>query len=191
MPDFHVIAADTITILWAIWLTVWVMCVFGNKRTVYRQAWPQYVPLVLIAVCGGLVIQFLPHPFSRLVPITTAGDATGVGLCGAGLGWSIWARIMLGGNWSGMVTLKQDHELIQDGPYRITRHPIYTGLITAIAGSFLAAMPTRVGAVVLAAISVIFILKLRQEERVLLKHFPEAYPVYKVRVKAALIPFIW
>ena len=191
MPDFHAVAAHTIQILWATWLAIWLVCVFGNKRTVYRQGWRQYLPFVLIVGGGFLVIQLIPAPLAPLLPITTAGDAIGAGLCAAGLGWSIWARAMLGSNWSGLVTLKQDHELIQGGPYRITRHPIYTGLITAMAGSFVALIPTRVGAVILVEVALVFIIKLRQEERVLLEHFPDAYPAYKIRVKAALIPWIW
>ena len=49
--------------------------------------------------------------------------------------FTVWARIVLGRNWSGIVTVKQDHELITAGPYRWVRHPIYTGLLIAFAGS--------------------------------------------------------
>jgi protein-S-isoprenylcysteine O-methyltransferase Ste14 len=191
MPGLHAFAAYTIDILWVIWLTFWLLCAFRNKRTVYRQPWQRYLPFVLIGICGPVVVQFIPHPFRRLLPITMTGDAIGVGLGAAGLGWSIWARVVLGANWSGIVTLKQNHELIQSGPYRITRHPIYTGLITAIAGTFFALTPTGLGAVILTEIAAAFIIKLRQEEKVLLQHFPEAYPAYKTKVKAALIPWIW
>lgn len=52
-----------------------------------------------------------------------------------GLAFAVWARIHLGRNWSGTVTVKEDHELIRSGPYGIVRHPIYTGLLLAIAGT--------------------------------------------------------
>jgi protein-S-isoprenylcysteine O-methyltransferase Ste14 len=45
----------------------------------------------------------------------------------AGAAFSVWARITLGRNWSAEVTFKQDHELIESGPYALARHPIYTG----------------------------------------------------------------
>jgi protein-S-isoprenylcysteine O-methyltransferase Ste14 len=52
-----------------------------------------------------------------------------------GLAIAIWARRCLGRNWSGEITIKQDHELIRSGPYRLLRHPIYTGLLTMYLGA--------------------------------------------------------
>ena len=49
----------------------------------------------------------------------------------AGLAFAVWARVHLGRNWSGTVTVKENHELIRSGPYAIVRHPIYTGLLLA------------------------------------------------------------
>ena len=49
-----------------------------------------------------------------------------------------WARVFLGGNWSSNVTLKEDHTLVRSGPYRIVRHPIYTGLLVALLGTAIA-----------------------------------------------------
>jgi protein-S-isoprenylcysteine O-methyltransferase Ste14 len=56
----------------------------------------------------------------------------GVVVCAAGAGVAIRARRILGRNWSGFVMIKQDHELIQRGPYRFVRHPIYTGIILEV-----------------------------------------------------------
>ena len=58
-------------------------------------------------------------------------------LIAAGLGFSVWARQHLGRNWSGTVQVKQDHQLICDGPYRFVRHPIYAGLVVALLGTAL------------------------------------------------------
>ena len=94
----------------------------------------------------------------------------------------------LAGNWSSDVTFKQGHELIRTGPYKLVRHPIYTGLLTMSLGtateigqlhSWLSILVTAVG----------FWIKLRQEERLLLRHFPEDYPHYQKHVKA-LVPFV-
>src|SRR5260370_38982050 len=49
-----------------------------------------------------------------------------------GLLFAVWARLALGANWSGMVTIKTNHQLIRRGPYRWIRHPIYTGMLTAL-----------------------------------------------------------
>ena len=64
--------------------------------------------------------------------------AAGVALTYLGLSLTLWSRIRLGRYWSGVVALKQDHRLIQVGPYRIVRHPLYTGIILAAFGMVLA-----------------------------------------------------
>ena len=79
----------------------------------------------------------------------------GLALVVLGLAFSVAARVWLGGNWSSMVTLKQDHELIRSGPYRWVRHPIYTGLLLAILGSAIALGEWR-GLIALALVTVAF-----------------------------------
>ena len=46
-----------------------------------------------------------------------------------------WARLHLGRLWSASVTRKADHHVIDTGPYAVVRHPIYTGLLFAIAAT--------------------------------------------------------
>ncbi len=102
---------------------------------------------------------------------------------------AIWSRKTLGVEWSQDVELKQGHKLIERGPYRFMRHPIYTGhllmgLGTAIASGLLIAF------VGVASFAIGFWIKLRQEERLLLRGFPDEYPAYQSRVKA-LIPYLF
>jgi protein-S-isoprenylcysteine O-methyltransferase Ste14 len=131
----------------------------------------------------------LPYPLNIPVfPYTQVTAWTGAILCSLGLVFCIWARVTLGRNWSGTITLKADHELIERGPYRIVRHPIYSGLLamfvaTAIAEGHLGEM---IG-VVLAFVS--FWIKLGDEEKLMLEHFPQQYATYQQRVKR-IIPFV-
>jgi len=107
----------------------------------------------------------------------------------AGLVTLIWARITLGTNWSSTVTFREGHELIERGPYRFVRHPIYTGVLLMIAGT--ATVLDNISS--LLALAVCFLghwWKLRQEEALLTKHFPDTYRDYMSRTKA-LIPFIF
>ncbi len=86
------------------------------------------------------------------------------------------------------MTFKQDHELIKTGPYQFVRHPIYTGVLTMCLGSV--AFDGRLQAWLgFALMFLAFWIKLRQEEALMLQHFPNDYPAYKNQVKA-LIPFI-
>jgi protein-S-isoprenylcysteine O-methyltransferase Ste14 len=65
----------------------------------------------------------------------------GLAVTMGGCAFAIWARATLGSNWSSLVTVKQDHELILRGPYAVVRHPIYSGVLLALTGS--AARPDR------------------------------------------------
>ena len=144
-----------------------------------------------LSALGALLLT----PWGAAIPGNTpfAEPGVGRGICAVattalGVGFTLWARIALGRHWSGRVTLKEGHELIQSGPYRLARHPIYTGITTAIAG--VALLEARPGGIV-AVLSFLaaFLWKIRAEERLMTEAFGEAYRAYKKRVKA-LIPFI-
>jgi protein-S-isoprenylcysteine O-methyltransferase Ste14 len=78
-----------------------------------------------LVYCSALKIGFLGvRFFSENIYISWGG----VIITATGVSFAIAARISLGENWSGRVTVKKGHELIQSGPYSITRHPIYTGM---------------------------------------------------------------
>ena len=94
---------------------------------------------------------------------------------------TVWARLALGAMWSAAPTVKQEHKLRTGGPYAITRHPIYTGLLGMLLGTMLVA-----GAgpwIVPFPIALILIeFKIRIEERFMTAEFPEQYPRYRRRV---------
>lgn len=86
------------------------------------------------------------------------------------------------------MTFKQGHELVRTGPYRLVRHPIYTGLLVMALGVALNFGQLRCW-LALPLMAAAFWIKLKQEEKLLLRHFPQEYPVYKSQVKA-LVPFV-
>ena len=92
-------------------------------------------------------------------------------------------------NWSGRVTVKEGHELTVAGPYAIVRHPIYTGLLLAALGTGITIGEARC-ILGLALLILAFIAKIGQEEQLMLEIFPQAYPTYRLRVKA-LIPGVF
>jgi len=119
---------------------------------------------------------------------TALSDSVAVAICALGCLLAIWSRKTLGADWSRDVELKQGHQLVERGPYRWMRHPIYTahlllGLGTAIGSGHL------LGFLGLASFIVGFWIKLKQEESLLLRSFPDEYPAYQARVKA-LIPYV-
>jgi protein-S-isoprenylcysteine O-methyltransferase Ste14 len=131
---------------------------------------------------GWMAVSILPQSPEDLRLV----DWTGVALTFAGCLFACWARVVLGRNWSGNATVKDNHELIVKGPYTLTRHPIYTGLLTATLGTVLIVGKWR-AIVGFAVIALMLILKMSQEERLMTQQFPDTYPSYRQRVKA-LIP---
>ena len=125
----------------------------------------------------------------RFLPQTPGLPIAGLALTIAGCLFAIWARITLGSNWSGRATVKAGHELITTGPYALSRHPIYTGLLVASLGTALAAAEWRC-VLGLALIVLAFAVKIGQEEHFMMLTFPDTYPSYRRRVRA-LIPGVF
>ena len=177
---------------WIIFVVVWLLGAISTKRTIYRESSAERARYWLALVIGYFLViksSSLPSPFDRLVvPHTTSSAWIGAFLSVSGLVFAIWARVIIGRNWSGVVTLKEGHELIERGPYRIVRHPIYTGILAMFAGTAIA-MGYFGGFLGWSLVFVSFWLKLKREEDLMLKHFPDKYAAYQNRVKR-VIPFL-
>jgi protein-S-isoprenylcysteine O-methyltransferase Ste14 len=178
--------------LWLVWLTFWVVAARNAKETVRQESTGSrllhHVPLI----AGGVLLAS-PHVLGRDMEgrfhaHTFGWLLAGLALVVVGLGFSVAARLSLGRNWSGTVTLKQDHELIQSGPYALVRHPIYTGLLLALVGTAIAVGRWRaIAALALLLVGVVY--KIGVEERFMRAEFGDAYERYRGRVKA-LLPFV-
>ena len=122
----------------------------------------------------------------HLWPSTTLTLAVGILLIATGLGVAVWARRHLGKYWSGRITLKVDHRLIQSGPYGWVRHPIYSGLLLALFGTVIT-IGTLQSCLGVAIIFVAVLRKMGLEEQWMAAQFGNEYEVYRRRV-SALIP---
>jgi protein-S-isoprenylcysteine O-methyltransferase Ste14 len=101
-----------------------------------------------------------------------------VALTALGIGFTVWARVHIGRNWSARVVIKEQHELVRSGPYALVRHPIYTGLLLAIAGTALVTGEWR-GVLALALATVGFFVKAKREENILSREFGEDFELYR------------
>ncbi len=101
-----------------------------------------------------------------------------------------WAATRhLGKQWRYQAALREDHELIQSGPYRLLRHPIYAsmlGMLLAVIGAW-TWWPMGIGSVIafLAGTEI----RIRAEERLLALHFGASFTAYRART-SAYIPFL-
>jgi len=175
---------------WIAWVVYWVLTAFATKRTVERGGFIGYRLVAGILIVGLVAAGRLLHVSSQsqLWQTTLALGVVTDCIVVAGAAFTVWARITLGRNWSAEVTFKQDHELIESGPYALARHPIYTGLIVMALGTAINYGRT-IGIALLVSLCGGLWWKARQEERIMSRHFPEAYVEYKSRVRA-IIPFV-
>lgn len=111
----------------------------------------------------------------------------GLALFVLGLALAVWARIYLGRNWGMPMSQKADPELVTTGPYATIRHPIYTGILLAMAGTAIAVSPYWLIAV--AVLGTYFVFSAVTEERNMARLFPADYPPYK-RATKMLVPYL-
>jgi len=179
-------------LIWIAWLISWVVASFWSARTEKRpMTWSSGVYRIPI-VAGGLLLTPWVAQALNVRPIwnfSNGGAYVLAGLTVAGVLFTWWGRIHLGRLWSNTITRKEDHRVIDTGPYRFVRHPIYTGLIAAIfaTGVAVATAASLVGALLIA---LGLWQKARTEESFLTAELdPSAYRDYRSRVPM-LIPFL-
>ncbi len=140
--------------------------------------WSGYAFLFIgVSRAGAQQALLLHHPWWQYA---------GAAVAAAGLAFTIWSRFVLGRYWSGVIALKQDHQLVQRGPYRRIRHPLYSGLILAASGTAAAAgAPLKLPGVVL--LTLCFLRRARREDALLSQHFGAEFDAYR-RQTGQLLP---
>lgn len=183
---------DATLIRW-IWYGVallWLVMAFRTKRTLIRQrgAFRLAVVVLAVALVGSSLFPLTSTHRQLWAPSGLLSDLS-LAIVVAGAAFAVWARLTIGANWSGVVTFKENHELVQTGPYRFVRHPIYTALLFMGLGSALD-YGRLYGFILLVLATGALVWKMRLEETLMTEHFPEQYPAYRRRVKA-LVPFLF
>lgn len=191
MQHVSPIYRQVIGLLWLAWAVYWLVSSVRIKAAVRRESTASRLAHVIPLIVGGVLIGGRKLPWgplnARLWPHSPTAYWIGLTLLVAGLAFAVWARVHLGRNWSASVTVKEGHELIRSGPYAYARHPIYTGLITAVLGTAIVSGTVR-AAVGLVIITVSLLRKLRTEEAFMRETFPGEYERYSADVPA-LVPF--
>lgn len=183
-----VIIATIASLLWLLFVIVWIVSALRSKRTIKRN-YTWLVSRVLIVIVIAFLIKGDQVPtlgFSQ-----PSNDPTlailGLALMVLGIGLAFWARFHLASNWGMPMSLKENPELVTTGPYTYIRNPIYTGVVLTMLGS-----GWTLGSwwFLMAFFSLIyFIYASVQEEKIMLAAFPDTYPAYKARTKM-LIPWM-
>ena len=202
VPEFVVTTPENaVYAAWGLWLVSWLVAAAWANSTVKRAGIGRETLYRVVQLAGfvglfafrrgpgetdGALVSFLYRP------LWTLPDGAGwlmVGLAVAGFAFCWWARLHLGRLWSGTITRKEGHHVVDSGPYGLVRHPIYTGIfVAAIATAAIKATPL---AVVGAALIILALwMKARVEEQFLAEELGrEAYDSYRRRVPM-LVPFV-
>jgi protein-S-isoprenylcysteine O-methyltransferase Ste14 len=170
---------------WAAFWLYWLVAAFSMKRG--RVAWSRELRIRVVLVALVIVLARLGAFRSHRTNTDPWLAAIGLALFVLGLGFAIWARLHIGRNWGTPMTQKNEPELVTSGPYRLVRHPIYSGILIAAVGTAVALSWLWLPVVGLAGIY--FVYAATVEERYLAKQFPEDYPAYKRSTKM-LVPFV-
>ena len=174
--------------IWGVWLVSWMLAAFVRDKSVAKQVSGETGHRV-VTIVGALLLFGVPHglapDFSWPVPTGAAWGLDAVIVLGFAITW--WARVTLGRLWSGDVARTKNHHVVDRGPYRFVRHPIYTGIILAAIATALIRGGVRslAGA---AGITLGLYLKARLEERFLGQALGEPYTAYARRTPM-LVPF--
>jgi protein-S-isoprenylcysteine O-methyltransferase Ste14 len=183
----------TANIIWFVWYATWIAAVLWSAKT-RVQLGTDMMGMSRLFFSLGLVLLFIPSvagvsraPFAAtfMQPLWHAPDAAKwalVGLIVLAFAFCWWARLHLGRLWSGFVTLKEGHHIVDTGPYGIVRHPIYSGIIfAALMTALLKATPMALAGFALTFLGLWMIA--RVEERFLREQLgADAYNAYKSRV---------
>jgi protein-S-isoprenylcysteine O-methyltransferase Ste14 len=170
---------------WAAFWLYWILAAFSTKRG--RHPWGREARIRIVITVIVVVLIRVGAFRGYGVDTDPLREALGLALFALGLATAVWARIHIGRNWGTPMSQKDEPELVTTGPYRLVRHPIYSGILAAGVGTAVALSWSWLIAVGLAGIY--FIYAAAVEERFLTQQFPSAYPAYK-RVTKMLVPFI-
>jgi protein-S-isoprenylcysteine O-methyltransferase Ste14 len=179
-------------LIWIGWVVSWIVAAFwsnrAEKRLVTWETWRYGTIIVVGALLLSHVTPRLLHE-TRLWHVGYDGAYALAALTLAGIIFAWWARIHLGRLWSGAITRKEDHRVVDSGPYALVRHPIYTGLIVALFATA-AAQATVTSFLGAGLIAFGLWLKAGMEERFLVAELgTDAYGAYRRRVPM-LVPFV-
>jgi protein-S-isoprenylcysteine O-methyltransferase Ste14 len=171
---------------WAAFWIYWLVAAFSMKRG--RIAWSSELRARVVIVVLVIVLSrfgaFRDHGLNS--DPWRAG--VGVVLFADGLGFAIWARVHIGRNWGTPMSQKSEPELVASGPYRLVRHPIYSGILLASIGTAVAL--SWAWLIVVALTGGYFVYSAVVEERNLTEQLPDTYPAYRRSTKM-LVPYVF
>jgi protein-S-isoprenylcysteine O-methyltransferase Ste14 len=177
-----------IFIVWTVFWVYWLLAATTTKER-SRGGPParRIRPYSAVVIIGAFIVIRNVKGTDSLIIHSHVLQALGTVIFLSGLALAVWARLHLGRNWGMPMTERAEPELVTSGPYRLVRHPIYTGILVGVLGTAVAVNLFYL--IPLAVMTAYFVYSATVEERLLTASFPDAYPSYQAHTKK-LIPFV-
>lgn len=186
-------AYSVVVVLWGIFWAYWFISALLTRSQIKRRQssiyrWLDWVLMILgFWILLSHAVTFSPLLW-KFLPDNIGVKLIGIVILFSSLSFAIWVRIYLGQYWSGRIMIKVDHKLVRTGPYKMVRHPIYSGVLLGVIGSVIV-IGDLVALIAFVLILADLLVKTWKEEKILVEEFGPAYIQYKKEVKA-LIPYI-
>lgn len=177
-------------VVWVLFSVYWSIAAKKSAPTMKSEStWSRQFHVLLVNAALLLLLLPVPGLTQRFLPESQVWIVAGLAVQGAFVLLAVWARRVLGANWSGEVRIATGHELVRTGPYRWLRHPIYTALLGMYAGTMLVSGEIH-APIAMALVTLAYWRKIRLEEQALGETFGAEYEAYR-RETWALAPFVY
>ncbi len=161
----------------------------SQNRTLDRASARVVVGLAVVGMGGAAVAA--AHVRGLALPGPGAAWlAGGLGIAATGVALRMWAVRTLGRFFVYTVTIQRDHRVVDTGPYRVVRHPSYTGALITFAGLGLA-LANGLSLIIAVALPLAaYLYRIPIEERALAERLGEPYARYAAG-RARIVPWVW
>lgn len=189
--QFLIELQNPLILTWILWILFWsywrLIALKSDKPDEAKEPWSRRARYGIIILASFAVLAIPPGYWNVKLFHTYGWNWFWLVVQILGFALAVLARMHLGQYWSGRITIKEGHKIIQTGPYGWMRHPIYTGLLLQMLGSSLV-----IGTLLaLLGVPLMYIgcrIKIVAEETSLLQYFGQEYAEYQQYVPGAVIP---
>jgi protein-S-isoprenylcysteine O-methyltransferase Ste14 len=187
-------------IFWVVGIVAWYMIRRPFERRAKRvrvvdnhRSWPDMIGLAAALVGQGVVpgvYVVTGEPAAADYPVHTWAIALGVILFCIGLWLFRRTHKELGKNWSITLEIRDNHKLVDSGPYALVRHPMYSSFLLLALGQIFLLPNWVAGFAGLLGFATLFFLRVRKEERMMLETFGSSYGDY-MKMTKRVIPYLY
>ena len=186
------IAVGSVILTWMVLRIVFQKKVGGGEKVAQRYAGREKISYMLVSFSFVPIILYVFGGLFGFGKIDFPGWLRWFGALTGLAGCALFAftHAALGKNWSGVLEIAKDHRLVTNGPYRLVRHPMYSAFFMMGIGVLLLSANWFVGGVNLLAVTYMYVVRVLDEEKMMLDQFGEEYKVYMTRT-GRLVPQFW